>query len=68
MTQTCPECEGDGTIPTSDCCDAEMRGIRCMECGRRCDPSTCTTCQGEGEIETSNENHDPSDTTDWAER
>lgn len=64
----CPECEGDGIIATSECCDSEVRNGHCMECGDRCRYSTCPTCKGAKVIEVNKEENDPRDTTDWSER
>ena len=47
----CPECEGEGTIPTSNCCDQEIQNGMCMECGKHCKESVCPTCKGDGVVE-----------------
>jgi len=47
----CPECEGEGTIPCSDCCESEMRNGHCMECGENCVPAKCPTCEGLGVVQ-----------------
>lgn len=48
---TCPECDGEGTIPCSDCCESEIRNGHCMECGKNCGKAKCSTCEGTGTIE-----------------
>lgn len=69
MKVTCPECDGAGTIPTTECCDAECRDGRCMNCGERSSgKSTCPTCKGEKEIDNGDEPEDNVDTTDHYER
>jgi len=49
----CPECEGEGTIPTSMCCDAEMRNGICMNCAEHADYSVCPTCLGNKTVDKS---------------
>lgn len=58
---TCKECEGEGTIPCSDCCDSEIRNGHCMECGENCVPAKCPTCEGLGEVEPIEEEQDHED-------
>jgi DnaJ-class molecular chaperone len=47
----CPDCEGEGIIFRSDCCDAIILGEDiCSECKDCCDGYQCNTCNGEGEV------------------
>lgn len=51
----CPDCEGAGTIPESNCCGAtiiENTDI-CSKCKEHCEPQKCETCKGDGELDVS---------------
>lgn len=58
---TCPECDGEGIIPCSNCCESEMRNGHCMECGENCVPAKCPTCEGLGEVIPNKEEQDHED-------
>lgn len=50
----CPDCDGEGTIPESNCCGAVIIcGDLCGKCKEHCEPCKCETCDGDGEVDTS---------------
>ena len=61
IMETCPDCDGKGTINVSDCCGAEPSGNGdndlsdfgiCSDCGDYCEYGVrCETCNGTGEVE-----------------
>ncbi len=62
-TVVCEDCEGEGRIHLSNCCDAEMDMDRemCMKCHEHCEDYECDTCKGAGEIEKVPNTPDPDD-------
>jgi len=58
-TIECPECEGEGTIPCSDCCESEIRNGHCVECGENCSYAQCPTCKGEKYVEPQKDEPEP---------
>lgn len=54
----CPACDGEKTIPCSNCCESEIRNGHCMECGKTCGYASCSTCDGTGLVKDNHETLD----------
>lgn len=51
LTQDCPDCDGDGYLQESSCCNAEIIfSDICSLCGENCDCAECERCEGTGQI------------------
>ena len=53
--KTCPSCDGEGTLPFSECCGAYMSrwpdSDICPDCGEHSGAQPCDVCDGRGEVD-----------------
>lgn len=47
----CPDCDGEGKLDLSECCNAQMIHGLCVDCREHADGEDCEKCIGTGEIE-----------------